>query len=332
LILWKNLKRKMGNIMGNSPYKIFISDKIEPICPSVFKEAGYEVLEKSVTSAELLDLVSEYDGLVVRSATKVTSEVLEKGVSGRLKIVGRAGAGLDNIEVVVAEKLGIKVVNTPGLNANAVAELTVAFCLILSRKLFPAMVSIKDQKWDKKNLSGLEISGKSIGLVGVGAVGRLVATKALGLGLSVLAYDPFIKKEDIEAMGARPSSLEEIWAKSDYISLHLPKNKETTNLINGKVLSLCKKTAYLINCARGGLVDEEALFEALSTGKLAGAALDVFENEPPGKSPLLSLPNFVATPHLGASTEEAQLKVAEEVAKLMIKYLNSVSGGKMGKT
>jgi D-3-phosphoglycerate dehydrogenase len=302
--------------------KILISDKIEPICPETFQKAGYEV--DSITGlspVELVDIIGGYDGLVVRSATSVTAEAIAKGAAGRLKIVGRAGAGLDNIDLEAAKLHNVAVVNTPGLNANAVAELVVAYMVILSRKLGTAMSSIKQGRWEKKGLSGTEVQGKIIGLVGLGAVGRLVAAKAAGMGLKVLAYDPFLTEDQIKAAGAEPVALESLWAESDFISLHLPKTKETANLVNAEVLSKVKNSAFLINCARGGLVDEDALHAAMVEGRLAGAATDVFAQEPPGWSPLLALPNFVATPHLGASTEEAQLAVAAKVAELIIERL-----------
>ena len=308
------------------PFKILISDKIEPICPETFQKAGIESDQKTgLSPQELAGIVGGYDGLVVRSATKVTAEVLKAGAGGKLKIVGRAGAGLDNIDLPAAESLGVKVVNTPGLNANAVAELVIAYLVILSRRLSFAMSSIKEGRWEKKGLSGTEVRGKTIGLVGLGNVGRLVAAKALGLGLKVLAYDPFLSADQIKASGAQGATFDEILAGSDFITLHLPKTKETTNIVGAEVLSKVKKGAFLLNCARGGLVDEEALHKALSDGTLAGAAVDSFSTEPPGQAPLLALPNFVATPHLGASTEEAQLAVAEKVAELIVDHLSGLA-------
>ncbi|MDR2386258.1 MAG: hydroxyacid dehydrogenase [Deltaproteobacteria bacterium] len=308
--------------------RILISDKIEAVCPESFKRAGFEVDEKSGLSPEALgEIIGQYHGLVVRSATKVSAAILEKGAAGNLKIVGRAGAGLDNIDGQAAERFKVKVVNTPGLNANAVAELTIALSIILARKLWPAMESIKAGRWEKKNLGGYEVMGKTMGLLGLGAVGKLVAAKALGLGLKVLAHDPLIGSQEIEAVGAKAVGFEELFQLSDYLSLHLPKTKETANIVDGKVLALMKPSAYLINCARGGLIDQGALFEALKENRLAGAATDVFDKEPPDPMPLMGLPNFVAIPHLGASTEEAQLAVAEKVALLMIDYLSGSAGG-----
>ncbi|MDR2455179.1 MAG: hydroxyacid dehydrogenase [Deltaproteobacteria bacterium] len=306
-------------------FNILISDKIEPVCPERLIKDGCLVDQKSGLGPEELEaIIGQYDALIVRSATKVTGKILKTGSIGKLKIVGRAGAGLDNIDLEAAKKLGIEVVNTPGLNANAVAELVVAFLIILSRKLGAAMSSIKAGRWEKKGLSGTEVMGKTIGLVGLGAVGRLVAAKAIGLGMKVLAYDPLISHEKIKEAGAEPADLEALWANSDYISLHLPKTEQTKNLVGSEALSKMRKGSFLINCARGGLVDENALHTALVEGTIAGAASDVFAQEPPGWSPLLALPNFEATPHLGASTEEAQLAVAEKVAELISGYLSSL--------
>ncbi|MDR2443480.1 MAG: hydroxyacid dehydrogenase [Deltaproteobacteria bacterium] len=302
--------------------KVLISDKIESVCPDILAKAGFTVDQKNgLPSKELEAIIGDYQALIVRSATTVTKEILAKGAEGQLKIVGRAGAGLDNIDLAAALASGIKVVNTPGLNANAVAELVIAYLIILSRKLSPAMSSIKAGRWEKKGLTGTEVLGKTIGLVGLGAVGRLVANKSKGLGLSVLAYDPYLTQDAIKSAGAEPVTLEELFTKSDFISLHLPKTPETTNMIDKSVLAKMKDSAYLINCARGGLIDEEALYSALKEGKLAGAASDVFVQEPPGWSPLLSLDNFAATPHLGASTYEAQLGVAVRVAEIIVDYL-----------
>ncbi|MDR1870768.1 MAG: hydroxyacid dehydrogenase [Deltaproteobacteria bacterium] len=303
--------------------KVLLSDKIESVCPEILGQAGIEAVEKSgLTPEALVAEIGQYDGLVVRSATTVTKEVLVAGKKGSLKIVGRAGAGLDNIDVQAAKELGIKVVNTPGQNANAVAELTIALAIVLARKLWVAFSSIKEGRWEKKGLVGSELSGKVLGLVGFGYVGKLVAKKAQGLDLEVWAYDPFVSAAELKESGALAKSLEEIWTGSDYISLHLPKTPETANIVNYEVLFKMKKGSYLINCARGGLVDEKALHQALVSGHLGGAALDVFAAEPPGDNPLLALPNFVATPHVGASSLEAQLNVAAEVAKLLVAFLS----------
>ncbi|MDR1308757.1 MAG: hydroxyacid dehydrogenase [Deltaproteobacteria bacterium] len=307
--------------------KILISDKIESVCPDRLREAGFEVDEKSGLAPQGLEaIIGGYHGLVVRSATSVTAGVLERGAQGNLRIVGRAGAGLDNIDLPAAGRLGIKVVNTPGLNANAVAELTVALMIVLARNLWPAMESIKAGRWEKRGLSGHEIAGKTVGLLGIGAVGRLVAAKAGALGLRVLAHDPILAPEAIGAAGAEPVGFDDLFRRSDFVSLHLPKTRETANIVGPRALSLMRPGAFIVNCARGGLVDEEALLAALGEGRLAGAATDVFAKEPPDPSPLMALPNFVAVPHLGASTEEAQLAVAEKVALLLIAHLKDPAG------
>jgi D-3-phosphoglycerate dehydrogenase len=307
------------------PYRVLISDKIEPVCPERFRRAGFLVDEKSgLSPSELEGLIGGYHGLVVRSATQVTAAVLSKGAAGRLMMVARAGAGVDNIDVAAAEDLGIMVANTPGQNANAVAELAISFMIILSRNLGPAMESMKAGRWDKKGLAGTEVRGKTLGLLGMGAVGRLAASKAMGLGLGVIAHDPLLDGAQIKDLGAEPVGFEELLKRSDYLSLHLPKTPETADIIGVRALSMMKKGAYIINCARGGLIDETALYSALSEKRLAGAAVDVFLKEPPDPSPLFSLPNFVAVPHLGASTEEAQLAVAAKAAEVMIGYLNSI--------
>jgi D-3-phosphoglycerate dehydrogenase len=306
-------------------YKILISDQIEEVLTDVFDKNGlaYDV-KTGMAPDELLEAIGSYDAQVVRSATKVTAAVLAKGKAGNLKIVARAGAGLDNIDVEKANELGIKVVNTPGLNANAVAELTISYCFILARRLGAAMASIREGRWEKKSLSGAEIMGKTLGLIGFGHIGRLVAQKAHGLGMKVLAYDPVVPADVIQKFGAYPVSLETIYKEGDFVSLHLPEEDATKGLINEKVFKKLKNTAFLINCARGGLVDEAALYAALTANEIAGAAADVFSKEPPEGSPLLSLPNFAASPHIGASTIEAQLGVARRAAELIVEHLASL--------
>ncbi|MDR1037710.1 MAG: hydroxyacid dehydrogenase [Deltaproteobacteria bacterium] len=306
-------------------YRVLISDKIEDVCPQVLKDGGVECDQKpGLSPEELLAVIGDYDGQIVRSATKVTAEVLERGKAGKLKIVGRAGAGVDNIDTAAAERLGVKVVNTPGLNSNAVAELAVGFAFMLSRNLAVADSTMKAGRWEKKGLSGFELSGKTMGLVGFGHIGRLVTVKAKGLGMKVLTHDPLVPADIVWGAGAEPVELDALWRGSDFVSLHLPKNKDTLNIVDAKVLAIMKPTAYLINCARGGLVDEAALYDALASKKLAGAAFDVFTAEPPGDSPLLKLPNFIAAPHLGASTLEAQLGVARKSAELLVQFFQTL--------
>lgn len=300
--------------------KILISEKIDSVCQSIFEEAGFQVdVKPGLTAEELLTVIGGYEGLVVRSATKVTAEVLEKGV--KLKVVGRAGAGVDTIDVAAASSRKVLVMNTPGQNANAVAELVMGMMFALVRHVVTGCVGLREGRWEKKNLSGTELLNKSIGIIGYGAIGRRLGSMAQGIGMTVLATDPFLNENQIRAGGAKLSTFDEIISSCDFISLHLPKTPETTGMINKDVLAKMKPSAVLINCARGGLVDENALAEALKGGKLAGAAMDVFEQEPPAAgNPLLSLPNFIGTPHIGASTEEAQVNVAVAIAKQMVAY------------
>ena len=303
--------------------KILISEKIDAVCPRIFQEAGFTVeIKTDLSLQELAGLVGEYDGLVVRSATKVTAEVLAK--PGRLKVIGRAGAGVDTIDVDAATQAGVLVMNTPGQNANGVAELVFAQMLALIRHLVTGTVALREGRWEKKSLSGTELKGKTLGLMGFGAIGRRVAVIAQAFGMSVLAYDPLLNENQIRSGGARPASLDEILAEADFVSLHLPKTAQTANMIDAAALAKMKPTAILINCARGGLVDEDALAEALKSGRLAGAGLDVFAAEPAAADhPLFALENFVGTPHLGASTAESQVNVAVAVARQMVAFFQT---------
>ena len=302
--------------------KILICEKIDPIGPALFREAGFEVETRvGLTEAELLAAVGDCEGLVVRSAVQVTAGLL--AAAGRLKVVGRAGAGLDNIDAEAARAKGVAVLNAPGQNAGAVAELVLGLMLALARHLTPANNALKGGRWEKSRFSGTELGGKTLGLVGFGAVGRRVGDLARGFRMEVLAYDPLLSSEAIMAGGARPvADLGEVWPAADFLSLHLPRTEATRNLISREVLfTKLKPGATLINCARGGLVDEAALAEALASGRLAGAALDVFAAEPPPSDhPLLALDNVLVTPHLGASTAEAQVNVARYIAVRMIEY------------
>ncbi|MEW6261947.1 MAG: hydroxyacid dehydrogenase [Thermodesulfobacteriota bacterium] len=300
--------------------KILISDKTHPACAGRFREAGFEVEEKPGLAPERQRaVIKDCHGLVVRSATKVTADLL--AAAENLKVVGRAGAGVDNIDVAAATARGVVVMNTPGQNSNAAAELTVAMIFALARHLYRACESLKACRWEKKALEGREVMGKTLGVVGYGNIGRIVGELGRGIKMSVLAYDPYLSPEKIEELGAEPVSFDQILVRADFVTVHVPKTKDTTNLFNAETIGRMKDGAYLINCARGGLVEEEALYQALVSGKLAGAALDVFAVEPPGEHKLLALDNFICTPHLGASTFEAQVNVAVAVADQMIRYL-----------
>lgn len=303
--------------------KILIPEKIDPICPQIFKDAGFEVDHRpTLTPEELAAIVGDYEGMVVRSSTKVTADIIAK--AAKMKIIGRAGAGVDTIDVPAATAAKIIVMNTPGQNSNGVAELVFGLMLALVRHVVTGCVTLKAGRWEKNALAGTELIGKTLGLVGLGYIGRRVSTIAHGFGMNVLACDPMLDENQVQAAGAKPACLDEILAESDFVSLHLPKNKDTANIINAAAIEKMKPKAILINCARGGLVDENALAEALKSGRLAGAGFDVYATEPPAAdNPLFALENFIGTPHLGASTAESQVNVAVAVAKQMIAYFQS---------
>ncbi|NLT72845.1 MAG: phosphoglycerate dehydrogenase [Chloroflexi bacterium] len=268
---------------------------------------------------ELCDILPEYDALIVRSATTVDDALLQAGT--RLRVVGRAGTGVDNIDVEAATRLGILVVNAPSGNSNAVAEHTIALILAMARQLIPAVCSMKEGRWEKSSLQGIEVRNKVLGLVGLGRIGRLVASKAKGLEMRVVAYDPFISAGGAASIGVELLSLDDLLRTADFISVHTPLTPATHGMIGIRELALLKPEAYLINVARGGLIDEAALREALSAGRLAGAALDVFETEPVRDADFVADRRLIATPHLGGSTAEAQENVALDVAEAIVDYL-----------
>ena len=269
--------------------------------------------------ADLKAILGDYDALAVRSATKVTAEVLE--APGKLKVIGRAGVGVDNIDVEAATRKGITVMNTPGGNSVAVAELTLGLMLALHRLLVPAITVTKSGKWEKKRFAkGHELFRKTVGLVGFGNIGQLVAQRCMAFGTTVIAYDPH-PAEASRRLGVQIVPLDELFRRADIVSLHLPLMDNTRNMVSRALLGSMKKGSYLINCARGGIVDEAALAEVLKDGTLAGAAMDVFVTEPPpADHPLLALENFLCTPHLGASTEEGQLACANQLAEQLVEY------------
>jgi len=302
--------------------KVLVSDKLSPKGVDIFEKAGgIEVEVKTgLPPDELKAIIGEYDGLVIRSATKVTAELIE--AAGKLKVVGRAGSGLDNVDVPAASKKGIVVMNTPGGNTITTAEHAVSMMLALSRKIPQATASMKSKKWEKSKFMGSEFYSKTLGVLGVGQIGSIVADRARGLRMNVIAYDPFLSSEGAEKLGVELVTMDELLQRSDYITIHVPKTSDTVNLINKELFSKMKDGVLLINCARGGIVNEKDLCDAIKSGKVAGAALDVFEKEPPdADNPLLGLDEVICTPHLGASTEEAQENVAVAVAEQMIDYL-----------
>jgi len=301
--------------------KVLVSDNLA--------ETGIEALMEvpeldvevntSLTHDELKHIIKEYDALIIRSGTKVTAEIIEN--ADNLKVVARAGIGLDNVDVEAASKRGIVVMNTPEGNVITTAEHTIAMLLAVTRNIPQATASLKSGKWEKKRFRGKEVFHKVLGIVGVGRIGRVVAERAAGLQMNVIAFDPYISSDVVEKLGITGVTLDELYARSDYITVHTPMTQETRGIINAEAFQKMKKGVYILNCARGGIVDEVALYEAIQSGIVAGAALDVFSKEPPVDNPLLNLDQVVATPHLGASTDEAQENVAIAVSEQVIDYL-----------
>ncbi len=300
--------------------KVLICDPVDVEAVEQMRAAGLEVdVQDSISLEELEQVLNNYDGMVVRSRTKVRQPLIDKAPN--LKLIVRGGVGLDTIDVEYARGKGIKVLNTPAANSAAVAELVIALMLTLARHITVADAGMKAGKWEKKTLEGTEIAGKTLGLIGFGRIGRLTAAKARALGMTVLAYDPLVEvnEPDVKAV-----ALDELIAGADYISLHVPTTPQTKGMISAAQFAAMKPTAYLINAARGGVVDEAALYTALVEKQLAGAALDVYSEEPPKSEALLqliALPTVVALPHLGASTAEALARVGGEVAELVIANL-----------
>ena len=302
--------------------KVLISDALSPAAVAIFKERGIEVdfqpgLGKD--KDKLAATIDGFDGLAIRSATKVTAKILEQAKS--LKVIGRAGIGVDNVDIPAATARGIIVMNTPFGNSITTAEHAITLMLSLARQIPEADASTRAGKWEKNKFLGVEIFGKTLGVIGCGNIGSIVADRALGMKMKVIAYDPYLSDERALNLGVEKVELDELMRRADFITLHTPLTDKTRNIINAESLALTKKSVRLINCARGGLVDEAALFEALKSGRVAGAALDVFATEPAAESPLFGLHNVVCTPHLGASTTEAQENVALQIAEQMSDYL-----------
>lgn len=294
--------------------KVLVSDPIDQVGIDILSQVAQVDVKTNLTVEQLVQIIPDYDALMIRSGTHVTKEVIDAGT--QLKIIGRAGVGVDNVDVPAATRRGILVVNSPEGNTVAAAEHAVAMMLSLSRHIPDANQSVKNSKWDRKSFTGVEVYKKTLGIVGLGKIGAHVATIARAMGMRLLAYDPFLSNERAEQLGCQLVELDFLLRESDYITLHLPKTSETFHLINAEAFSKMKPTARIVNCARGGIIDEAALAEALQAGKIAGAALDVYETEPLGESQLRSLgKEIILTPHLGASTEEAQVNVAIDVAE-----------------
>lgn len=305
--------------------KVLITDKINESAGKIIERVAEVDFLPTMTEDELIKIIPQYEALMVRSQTKVTAKIIEAGIN--LKIIGRAGVGVDNIDVEAATQKGIIVVNSPDGNTMAAAEHTIALMLAMARNIAPAATSTKQGKWDRSKFTGCELYKKTLGIIGLGKIGSHVAEVALALGMKLVVFDPFASKEIVEKMGADyVSSLDEFWGKCDFITVHVPKTKETINLINKDTIAKMKKGVRLVNCARGGIINEQDLKEAIEAGQVAAAAIDVYENEPNiTECPLVNCDgNIVLTPHLGASTAEAQLNVAIDVAEQIKEVL---SGG-----
>jgi D-3-phosphoglycerate dehydrogenase len=305
--------------------KVLITDKLAQEGIDLLNSTdGVEAVVKTgVSEDELAQIIGEHDGLIIRSGTKVTAKVL--GNPGRLKGIARAGVGVDNIDVPAATRKGILVMNTPGGNTLSAAEHTMALMLSMSRNVVPACNSLKGGAWDRKKYMGNQLNNKILGLIGLGRIGMAVAQMAKGFNMKILGYDPLAAPPDAEKIGVQIcASLDEIFKQADYISVHVPKNEQTLNMIGAEQINMMKPTVRLINCARGGIINEDALYEALAAKRIAGAALDVFPKEPPENTRFGEFEQCIVTPHLGASTEEAQIEVAVEAAEILV---DAIKGG-----
>src|SRR5277367_6070513 len=302
--------------------KVLIADKLSPAAVAIFKERGVEAdVKTGLTKDELLKIVDQYDGIAIRSATKITADVIK--AAKNLKVVGRAGIGVDNVDIPAATAAGVIVMNTPFGNSITTAEHAISLMLALARDLPAANASTQAGKWEKNRFMGVELYGKTLGLIGAGNIGSIVADRANGLKMHVIAYDPFLSPDRAVEIGVEKVELDQLLARADLITLHTPLTDKTRGILSAEALAKTKKGVFIINCARGGLVDEAALRAGLDSGHIGGAAFDVFVEEPAKQNVLFGAPNFVATPHLGASTNEAQENVALQVAEQMSDYLLS---------
>lgn len=299
--------------------KILICDKTEKEYIDQMRAAGLTVdVRDDITSEELPNVLPAYDGMVVRSRTKVRRPLID--VCPNLKVIVRGGVGLDTIDYEYARSTGIVVMNTPLASSSSVAELAIGYMFALARSLFKATSSMKAEKWDKKSFESDEISGKTLGIIGYGNIGKETAKRAIALGMKVIAYDPYVTSLN----GVKMVTWDELLSRSDYISLHAPKTEETTNMIGAEQFAKMKNGVRIINCGRGGIINEDALYEALISGKVAGAALDVYAEEPPTDWKLLKLDNVIGSPHIGAATKEAQARVGAEVAAKLIEFAKNM--------
>ncbi|MFC5386949.1 phosphoglycerate dehydrogenase [Aquamicrobium segne] len=302
--------------------RVLVSDKLSPTAVQIFKDRGIEVdylPDLGKDKEKLLQVIGQYDGLAIRSATKVTEKLI--AAATRLKVVGRAGIGVDNVDIPAASRRGIIVMNTPFGNSITTAEHAIALMFAVARQIPEANASTHEGKWEKNRFMGVEITGKTLGIIGAGNIGSIVATRALGLKMHVVAFDPFLSESRAEELGVEKVELDELFARADFITLHTPLTDKTRNIINAGSLARMKDGVRIINCARGGLIVEADLIAALESGKVAGAGIDVFAAEPATDNPLFGMKNVVCTPHLGAATSEAQENVALQVAEQMSDYL-----------
>jgi len=299
--------------------KVLVTDPIEQVCTDILAKEGIQVDAKpGLPADEIKKIIGNYDALIVRSGTKVTADIIAE--ANQMKAIGRAGAGVDNIDVKAATRKGIVVMNTPGGNTISTAEHTMALMMSLARNVPQSFHDLQNGKWERKKYTGTELFGKTLGVVGLGKVGREVAFRAKAFGMNVIGYDPLLAADAASKLGLELASLDDIYRRSDFITVHTPLTEETRGIIGEKTFEVCKPGLRVVNCARGGIVDETALLKALENGKVAGAAFDVFVKEPPGDNPLLKHPKVIATPHLGASTEEAQEKVAKQIGEQLVDF------------
>ncbi|MFB2553455.1 phosphoglycerate dehydrogenase [Ensifer soli] len=302
--------------------RVLVSDELSETAVQIFRDRGVDVdfqPKLGKDKEKLAEIIGNYDGLAIRSATKATEKLIAAATN--LKVIGRAGIGVDNVDIPAASRRGIIVMNTPFGNSITTAEHAIALIFAVARQLPAADTSTQAGKWEKSKFMGVEITGKTLGVIGAGNIGSIVCSRAIGLKMNVIAYDPFLSKERAEEMGVVKVELDDLFAQADFITLHVPLTDKTRNIIDAEAIAKMKTGVRIVNCARGGLVVEQALADALKSGKVAGAGFDVFEVEPATESPLFGLPNVVCTPHLGASTTEAQENVALQVAEQMSDYL-----------
>jgi len=302
-------------------FKILITDGLDESGQSILRASAQVDDRNNISADELLKVIPDYDGLIVRGRTKVTASVME--AASRLKAIGRAGVGVDNIDLEAAKKHNITVVNAPMSTTLAVAELTFGLLLALAREIPRADAGLKQGKWLKKELEGVELNGKTLGIIGFGRIGMELGKRASAFGMNVIAYDPLISEDDIKQRGAEPVSIQDLFGWSDFISLHLPLNVQTRDMLGPLAFSQMKDGVRLVCAARGGIIDEPALVAALNSGKVAGAALDVFSVEPPGLTEAVSHPRVIATPHVGAQTVEAQSRASEDIAAEVLSVLQN---------